>query len=381
MKQRSYSLILPMIDQNMSAVDYVSLVLKNPACVRELTLSQWDLLIRQARSADLLGRIAEQLNDSGLLHEVPPAPRMHLDSVRILLAAQSRAVRREVASIAEALSALDADVILLKGAAYLLAELPAAKGRLFTDVDILVPHDRLPEAESELMLHGWVMTHRHPYDQRYYREWMHELPPMQHIERQTVVDVHHAIVPITARLKSDGAAIIATAVPVEGQSGLRVLAPTDMVLHSATHLFYNEEFSHGMRDLSDMDLLLRHFGHAPQFWPALAARASQLDLGRPLYYCLRHVVRVFDTPVPDPVMQEVMPSRPSRWTENLMDKLWGVALRPPHPSLSRPFDSLAGSVLYLRAHWAKMPLPLLAYHILHKAFRGKPKETGESPTV
>jgi hypothetical protein len=29
------------------------------------------------------------------------------------------------------------------------------------------------------MLAGWAATHHDAYDQRYYRQWMHELPPMQ----------------------------------------------------------------------------------------------------------------------------------------------------------------------------------------------------------
>ena len=42
-------------------------------------------------------------------------------------------------------------------------------------------------------------THHSAYDQRYYREWMHELPPLLHVRRQTALDVHHAIAPETAR--------------------------------------------------------------------------------------------------------------------------------------------------------------------------------------
>ena len=54
-------------------------------------------------------------------------------------------------------------------------------------------------AEAALMLDGWASGHRSAYDQRYYRTWMHELPPMQHIQRGTVLDVHHAIAPLMPR--------------------------------------------------------------------------------------------------------------------------------------------------------------------------------------
>lgn len=363
------------------SLDLVSKTFGSIESATHLCLADWDLLIRQARSAQLLGRLAVLVDEAGLLSAVPPAPRSHLQSALVVFAAQAKAVRREVEHIAQAFASLGEDVILLKGAAYLLAELPAAKGRLFSDTDILVRHALLPQAEATLMLNGWVSTHLHPYDQRYYREWMHELPPMQHIKRATVIDVHHAIVPTTARLKPNSGAILDAAVPLAGFSGLRILAPTDMVLHSATHLFYNEEFSHGMRDLSDLDLLLRHFGGNPDFWPELIKRSRQLTLNRPLYYCVRHAVRVFGTPVPDAVMRATAPAAPVRWAARLMDRLWQVALRPSHPSLAGPLDPLAGSLLYLRAHWERMPLPLLVYHILHKTFRGKPKVKNDSPTV
>lgn len=345
-------------------------------------LADWDLLLRQANRARLLGRLAVMLDAAGLMHSVPAAPRYHLESALVVFAAQHRAVEREVEHIRQALAGVTGDVILLKGAAYLMAGLPAAMGRVFSDTDIIVPRQLMPEAEAALMLNGWIGTHHHPYDQRYYREWMHELPPMMHIRRGTVIDVHHAIVPTTAtRLKPDSASILAAARPLPGKPGLRVLAPTDMVLHSATHLFYNEEFTHGMRDLSDMDLLLRHFGRDPAFWPELVERSRQLTLDRPLYYCVRHAVRVFGTPVPEAVLQSTAPAAPVRWAASLMDRLWQVALRPPHASLAGPWDGVAGGLLYLRAHWERMPLPLLAYHIAHKAFRGKPDGENSTPTA
>ena len=65
--------------------------------------------------------------------------------------------------------------------------------------------------------------------------------------------------------------------PVEGESRLRVLAPVDMVLHSATHLFCNEDVGNGLRDLVDLDSLLRDFALEPRFWPGLTARAAELD--------------------------------------------------------------------------------------------------------
>jgi hypothetical protein len=161
-------------------------------------------------------------------------------------------VRWEVKCIQRALADVGVPVILLKGAAYVMAGLPPAPGRFFSDIDILVPKATLPAVEAALMLHGWATTHHNAYDQRYYRTWMHELPPMRHATRLSVIDVHHAILPETARLRPDPEKLRDAARPLDPNESVMVLAPTDMVLHSALHLFHDGEFDSGLRDLVDL---------------------------------------------------------------------------------------------------------------------------------
>ena len=343
--------------------------LRDPQALCTWSLTHWELLIRQARRADLLSRLALLLDDKGLLGKVPAGPRAHLEAGRTVWLAQEEAVRRELGYVCKALSRSRVEAILLKGAAYLFAELPVARGRLYADVDILVPRGSLGEVEAGLMLHGWASTHHHPYDQRYYRRWMHELPPLMHAKRLTVLDVHHAILPPTARLKPDSAKLWAASQSVPGAPPLRLLSPADMVLHSAAHLFFNEEFSHGLRDLTDIDGLLRHFGRHPGFWDGLPDRAKELDLARPLYYALRYANRVLDTPVPQQAFLAAEAGRPPTSLGCLMDNLFLRALQPDHPSTADTITSLAKRALYVRAHWLRMPPLLLAYHLTAKAFR------------
>jgi len=283
--------------------------------------------------------------------------------------AQADAVRREVAYVRNALARLDTDIVLLKGAAYLIAGLPPARGRVFSDIDILLPFDRLADAEAELRLHGWSTTHHDAYDQRYYRQWMHELPPLRHGARMSVLDVHHAILPRTARLKPDSAKLLAASVPIAGESRLRVLCPIDMVVHSATHLLHNEELSQGLRDLADLDALLRHFGADASFWRELPRRAVELDLSRPLFYGLRYAVRFFGTPIPENLWRALGVGVPSRVLVSLMDALYERALDPVAALDAGIATSMARQALYVRGHWLRMPLPLLARHLCVKATR------------
>jgi hypothetical protein len=344
-------------------------LLRHPERVPELTGQDWDRLIRAARRTNLLARLAALLEAQGGLDRIPAGPRAALRSALVLARHHEVSVAREVEYLRRALAPAALPLLVLKGTAYALARLPPAAGRLFSDVDILVPKARLAQAEAALMLHGWATTHRNAYDQRYYRRWMHELPPMQHIRRQTTVDVHHNILPETARRTPDAAKLLAAAVPVPEHPQVRMLQPTDMVLHCATHLFHDSEFDHALRDLVDFDALLGHFGAQPEFWPALAARAAELGLARPLYYALRYASALIGTEVPAPALEAARQGEPNALVRRLMDKLMAHALLPRTLDRADRRTLLARQALFLRAHWLRMPPHLLAYHLTVKALR------------
>ena len=92
--------------------------------------------------------------------------------------------------------------------------------------------------------------------------------------RGSVVDVHHTILPPTSRLHPDPGALVADAIPLPDVPGLAVLAPSDMVLHSAAHLFHDGEADNALRDLVDLRALIGEFlASDPNFWLTLLARA------------------------------------------------------------------------------------------------------------
>jgi signal recognition particle subunit SEC65 len=335
-------------------------------CIQWDSPSYWEQLISRAREGNMLGALAARIEERGIMERVPRRPRAHLQAVGIQIAAQAKSVRYEVREISSALRKVVSPLILLKGAAYLLADLPPARGRLFSDIDILVPKPLLNHVEAALMQAGFVTTHHHPHDQRYYREWMHELPPMRHVKRGTVLDVHHAIVPETVRSRPDSRLLLESAVTLPNSPGVAVLAPEDLVIHCATHIFRDEDFSHAPRDMLDFDALLRHFGPTESFWPRLIPRAEALSLGRPLYYALRWSSRLHQTPIPTWVAASAATFAPPLPVERLMDALLSPALRP---TVARAATRWARNALYLRGHWLKMPLPLLAWHLTVKSMR------------
>lgn len=343
-------------------------VLLRPALTRELDAPGWDLLVRQARHANLLGRLHQLLIQHDLLESALPRARHHMLSAAVMAERQHGSVRHETRLLRDTLAGLGLPLILLKGAAYVMAGLPAARGRVFADLDILVPKMRLAEVESALMLTGWTSTTLDDYDQRYYRRWMHELPALQHMHRGTALDVHHTILPPTSRLHPDPAALIADSVELPGWPGVRTLAPADMVLHSAVHMFHEGETDNLLRDLSDLDLLLRHFGAAdPAFWDRLHERAARQGLQMPLRLALRYASQLLATPVPPALLAATGADRSRGPAQHLLDFLYRRALRPQHSSAADWASGPSARLLYVRAHWLRMPPHLLAYHLLHKA--------------
>lgn len=343
-------------------------VMRNPAVLEGAPLQAWDRLLRLARASNLLARLAMDIASSNPPVNVPAAVTPHLLAAQRLAEHQQVAVERECRHLQEALAGLDIPVLLLKGAAYAMTHRRAARGRLFGDVDLLVPRAALGDVEAALMRHGWTIGAIDPYDNRYYRQWMHELPPMTQLRRGTVVDVHHSIVPLTARHVVDVQRLLNDSVAVPG-TRYRVLSPADMVIHSAIHLFHEGELKNGLRDLMDLASLLEEFaGLYPRFVATVVDRACELGLVWPVALALRYVALIVRLETPqellDRASREAGLGAPSL---ALFDAVYRRALMPDHELADVAGTGLARGLIYLRSHWLRMPLPLLSLHLGRKA--------------
>jgi hypothetical protein len=347
--------------------DLVQVALCAPPELSTLTLRDWDSLIRQARRAELLGRIHAILECAGRLDQVPPAPRAHLEAARNVARSSERSTRWEVHCVSRALSKLGTELVLLKGAAYIFAGLPLAQGRVQSDLDILVPKSHLKAVEQALLDHGWVSLKLEKYDQRFYRQWSHELPPLYHPQRGTVLDVHHNILPETGRLHPNPEKLLSAAVPIPGTPYKRLNGP-DMVLHASAHMFQDGDLQRGLREIADIHGLIQFFGTDARFWEELLQRAPGLDLHRPAFYAIRYSQRYLKTSIPSNVLQAIESWSPPAPALRLMD---GLVMRSLAPKSASRFGT-GGSrwVLYARSHWLRMPPLLLASHLAHKSLRG-----------
>ena len=333
----------------MRAARQLTALLAHPDSGAGLSPAEWQGVLTVARAERLDGSLAARLEG----HPLPAAVESMLADSRAQLVRVQQAARWEVDRVAVALDSLDAPVVMLKGCALLMADEPAAIGRRIGDVDLLVPRDALDETERLLLAHGWEWAKPDPYDDAYYRRWMHELPPLIHATRNGAVDVHHTILPPTARPTPDPAALIARSRPLPDLA-LRVPSPTDLVIHAAAHLLADGELDGGLRNLWDVHRLVEHHA-SPEFWAALHRHAVGHQLEPAVSRALRLSARLYATDVPQAWAGEWRAS--DRWFERrlLARDGWGRGRRP-----------VTRAAFAARGHALRMPPRLLIPHLWTK---------------
>jgi Uncharacterised nucleotidyltransferase len=352
---------------------------------------EWEAVISVARAEVLAATLAERLADAAL----PPQIAALFADLRAAAKVQQNAALWEAEMARRALEPVGVRFVLLKGTAYAAAGLPCAAGRQIGDLDIMVAREDLDRAEAALLAAGWEWVKSDPYDDAYYRNHMHELPPLIHKDRDRMIDVHHTILPLTHRATPDAGVMLAAAVEIlpgtgrwheatEGpgagvcnastllaadsdpsdpfgatspfRGGFNVLAPADMVIHCAAHVMADGDLSGGLRNLWDFGQLIHQF---PGDWEEMVERAELHGLGRAFERASRLDQRIFfhwgfisggrgDST--DPLFVRALTARDD----------WG---RP-----TRPFTRLFFTI---RSHWLRMPPLMLARHLWVKWRRVK----------
>ncbi|EQB16402.1 nucleotidyltransferase domain-containing protein [Sphingobium lactosutens] len=317
-------------------------VLRNPAAAEHLDAAQWNGLIAAAKAERLIATLAWRVEGVRLPETVQPILR----DARMDAAREARQALWEADRAAAALAPIGVRMVVLKGTAYAAAGLSAGQGRFIGDLDILVPRPAMGQVERALMAAGWEWVKEDAYDDAYYRQWMHELPPMIHVERDRMIDVHHTILPLTARPKPDADALLADAVPA-GEN-VWTLSPEDRVIHAAAHMLADGDLQGGLRNLWDIHCLLEDVDPV-----ALDRRAVRHGLRRHVAQAQRLAGALYGgggalTPW-DRIVRARLLARDG----------WGRETR-----------KLLVFAFYLRSHWLRMPPLMLARHLWTKWRKG-----------
>lgn len=327
-------------------------LLATPDQVSQLADAEWHDIVEQGRKSQVLGQLAASLTRKHLMEFVPVAVRRHLELATQVAVRRVESAMWEIQTIRRVMDPA-VPLVLLKGGAYATSGDVNSAGRTFSDIDVLVRRPRLSDMESALFAAGWKPSRVNDYDAAYYRNWMHEVPPMEHVRRHTVVDLHHAINPPVSRFFIDPVKLFETVVEV--QPGIFVLSPVDRVIHCAMHLLQEGEPKKLMRDLYDLHMLLdQHFSSVAGREP-LRARARELHVDQ--------LVRIASSAADVMFGRDPIDDRSTGWLRNCLLR----SGREANGDLSIR-GQFAGSAVLAHSHWMKMPVRLLVPHLLRKSY-------------
>jgi len=327
-------------------------LLRLPECVLSVVEADWNEIIEHASQSQLMGQLAARLKQANLYDDIPKAVRRHLELAELTSRQRSAAAMWEVNVIRRALDP-KIRIVLLKGCAYSASADENAVGRMFSDVDIMVQRDVLETVESHLISLGWKPPRLSGYDSRYYRNWMHEVPAMEHVRRHTVVDLHHAINPPVSRCYISPSNYWEQV--VELSKGIYVLSPVDRIIHCALHLIQEGESAKLLRDLYDLNLLIdQHCGWTTGL-SSLLHRANELGVQSQVQSAVSAAQSIYAKGDTGHVTKD--------WLGSYL-----VVAAKVGPKKGAFAGQLAGLILLAYSHFIKMPLRLLAPHLLHKLY-------------
>ena len=334
----------------MSSSKLIAL-LRSPQAIAEVSDAHWNGIIEQGRKTQLLGQLAASLQGAHLWHRVPATVQRHLALADLTHVRRREAAMWEAATMRRAVDPR-VPLVLLKGCAYAVCGDDAAAGRVFSDIDVLVRHQDLATVEADLTSVGWKPSRVNDYDCAYYRNWMHEVPPMEHVRRHTVVDLHHAINPPVSRFYVQPDTLFKCLEEV--RPGLFVLSAMDRIIHCALHLLQEGEPRKLLRDLYDLHLLFRQHHGSAKGIEQLRDRARVLNVDTLIDTAIGAAHALFAA--------ESNVKERSGWLQACVDR----AAREANGS-NTVAGGMAGTALLAYSHWMKMPMNLLLPHLVRKS--------------
>ncbi|MBC3765795.1 nucleotidyltransferase domain-containing protein [Neptunicella marina] len=333
----------------------------------EFSNIDWEALILTGRQNGFLARLYYQLERHQRLEDLPQYAFKHLHSAKVFADAQRQQAIFEANEINNSLSAIEISPVFLKGTAYTLLDHPVAYGRIFNDIDVLVPKPLIEKTEKQMLLYTWFPEPIDEYDQHYYRQWVHEIPPLKHASRRTIADVHHNILPpISGRAPNID---LFTQYKIKTEYQCYVLSPAALTLHSLVHLFFEEDFSKGFRDLSDLHILFSTHYQDEKYWQQLRFLAYETGFTLELFLACHYCEAILQTAIPFTFKHELVAFSPSPMQLKCLNWIFLRVLQPSHPNYESTSYRLARLLAMLRGHIKKMPIRILLYHTGHKLIK------------
>ena len=295
----------------------------------------WVVLTSLAAQHQLGALTYRLLADSGVLTGAPPDVQERLRTTYMQHAIRNAVMFRDTRRAIRVLDGAGIATMLLKGvhlARYVYAE-PAL--RSMADLDLMVPRDRLVEAEALLLAQGYGPIPR-PDPVEFCRRSNHLAKLIKPGEQ--VIELHWAIERPTSPFTIDPRALWsrARAVTFEGCHAW-VLAPEDTLLHLALHTSFHHGFDRSaLKALVDLQQVVAQSADGID-WTSLVGRANAWGAGGFVFATFRVASDLLRVPIPEHALERLDHSSED---EEVAEAALRYVLMPP-ADLTQPFVELA----------------------------------------
>lgn len=267
-----------------------------PEALRRIAESKsfrWTSFVAVAYQYRVASAVPFALQKLALRDVLPPGTIDYFDGLAATVRRRNAQVLDQAIELAEILNVIQVTPVLLKGGANLLRGLyPDPAMREMTDLDVLVPADRIDDCAACLRDKGFrpLTDERHPR--------RHHHPPLGRAGSPLPIELHHRVLayPYDEFLTADD--VYETAIMLDSYDApIAVPSPTCSVMHNVAHAqLSNHDYLYGridLRALVDFALLSRAY-RSDIDWSGIGRRFSCRRGGTALNFhllCARDLLR------------------------------------------------------------------------------------------
>jgi hypothetical protein len=274
-------------------------------CVASLDLSvaEWQSLIGLGSNNFVLSHLAVVLAQLAPRIEIPSDVREYFAAVLHLGQTRSKAVRAQLNEIVVVLNSQGITPVLLKGAAYETIGLYERPGtRLFSDLDVLIPIEKMAAASSALEAAGY---RRNEASLAALGEGHHHLPEMTKADRLAGVELHREPLRWQAQSLLPSAEMLAGDRLTVGAVGEAIVpSPTQLALHNILHgqvsNYRHWQSTFLLRDAFDLVAFHRHWPDRID-WTEITRRLERGGFGGVAAFYVRAAFESFGVDAPAPI--------------------------------------------------------------------------------
>ncbi len=221
----------------------------------------------------------------------------------------------ELREVLERLSDIQAEVVLLKGAALAETVYPDIALRSFTDIDLLIRKDDLEKVGRTFLQLGYGTSWE--YRPKFTQEFATEL----HYVKQDgmAIDFHWHIVGLPHSRYIEVEPFWENAVPVniEG-SDILILSPEYLLFHLCLHA--SKERCSLLFWLVDISEVIHHYDETLD-WGLFLEKIERYRVHPLIQHVLRLVKEFFSPPIPDAVLEQLSHHKASSFEDRLLESL------------------------------------------------------------